>query len=115
MAVDSGFVVLIGSDGLGRGDEDLGRHLMSKFLHELGGQRSLPERIILINHGVKLVVEGSPVLEQMRHLEQAGVVIAACGTCLSRLELIDRVAVGSKSDMRTTVTALSEANRVVSV
>lgn len=115
MASDGSFVVLIGYDGLGRGDQDLGRHLMSKFLHELGGLRSLPEKMMFINHGVKLVVEGSPVLEQLRHLEGAGVEIAACVTCLSRLDLIDKIAVGSKSDMRATVTALAQADRVIAV
>ena len=115
MGTSSGFVMIIGSDGLGTGDEDLGRHLMSKFLHELGGERTLPEKIIFLNHGVKLVVEGSPVLEQLRHLESAGVDLAACGTCLSRLDLIDKVAVGSKSDMRATVNAIVDADRVVTV
>jgi selenium metabolism protein YedF len=115
MSTEHGFVVLIGNDGLGRGDEDLGRHLMSKFLHELGGQRKLPEKIMFINHGVKLVVEDSPVLEQLRHLEGAGVEIAACGTCLSRLNLIDKLAVGDKTDMRTTVAALVDAESVVTI
>jgi selenium metabolism protein YedF len=115
MATKSGFVMLIGSDSLGRGDEDLGRHLMSKFLHELGGQRALPEKMMFLNNGVHLVVEGSPVLEQLRHLEGAGVEIAACATCLSRFGLIDKVAVGGKSDMRTTVTALVEADRAVTI
>ena len=60
-------------------------------------------------------LEDSPVLEQLRHLEEAGVEIAACGTCLSRLGLMDRVVVGKKSDMRSTVNALTEAQKVVSV
>ncbi len=111
----AGFVMLIGGDGLGRGDEALGRHLMSKFLHELGGQRSLPEKIMLVNHGVRLAAEGSPVLEQLRRLEVQGVEIAACGTCLSRLDLADKLAVGGKTDMRTTVTTLAEAPKVVTV
>jgi len=85
VTVEDGFVMMIGGDGLGRGDAELGRLLMTKFLHELGGQRSLPEKVIFVNHGVKLVVRDSPVLGQIQHLEHTGVEVAACGTCLQRL------------------------------
>ncbi len=115
MAIESGFVMLVGGDGLGRGDDDLGRRLMARFLHEVGGQRALPEKVMFINFGVKLVVEDSPVLEQIRHLAQAGVDIAACGTCLEKLGLLDKVVVGGKTDMSTTVTTLAGASRVLSV
>ena len=115
MTVEDGFVMMIGGDGLGRGDAELGRLLMTKFLHELGGQRSLPEKVIFVNHGVKLVVRDSPVLGQIQHLEHTGVEVAACGTCLQRLGLEDEVAVGGKTDMCTTVTTLAEARKAVSV
>jgi selenium metabolism protein YedF len=115
MSVENGFVMLVAGEGLGRGDADLGRRLMARFLHEVGGQRSLPEKIMFINSGVKLVVEDAPVLEQLRHLERAGVEIAACGTCLEKLGLSDKVAVGHKTDMGTTVATLAGASRVLSV
>jgi selenium metabolism protein YedF len=115
MAIENGFVMLVAGDGLGRGDDDLGRRLMARFLHEVGGQRALPEKIIFINSGVKLVVKNSPVLEQIRHLTQAGVEIAACGTCLEKFGLLDKVAVGHKTDMSTTATTLAGASRVLSV
>ena len=68
-----GFVLLVASDGLGRGDDDLGKLLLDRFLHEIGGTASLPETVIFMNAGVKLVVEASPALEQLRHLDEAGV------------------------------------------
>ena len=115
MAVQSGFVLMVTGEGLGRGDEDLGRHLMSRFLHEIGGQRALPEKVIFANTGARLVTEESPVLEQIRRIEDEGVQIVACGTCLERLGLLDRVAVGGRTDMSTTVTSLAQASKVISV
>lgn len=115
MSVETGFIVLVAGDGLGRGDAELGRSLMARFLHEIGGQRSLPEKAVFINSGVKLVVDGSPALHQLHHLEDAGVEIAACGTCLERFGLLDRVAVGGKTDMSTIVAALVGASRVLSI
>jgi selenium metabolism protein YedF len=115
MKIKSGYIILVTGESLGRGDEDLGRLLMQRLLHEVGGQRSLPEKVMFLNSGVNLVVEGSPALDQVRHLEDAGVEIVACGTCLERFGLLDRLAVGNKTDMGTTVGTLLEAAKVVSI
>jgi selenium metabolism protein YedF len=113
--IKNGYVILVTGDSLGRGDEDLGRLLMQRWLHEVGGQRSLPEKVMFLNSGVNLVVEGSPSLDQVRHLEDAGVEIIACVTCLERFGLLDSLAVGRKADMGRTVGALAEASKVVSI
>lgn len=115
MKIKSGYVILVTGDSLGRGDEDLGRLLMQRLLHEVGGQRSLPEKVMFLNSGVNLVVEGSPALDQVRHLEDAGVEIVACATCLERFGFLDKLVVGMKTDMGTTVDALTEASKVVSI
>jgi selenium metabolism protein YedF len=115
MSIEHGFVILVAGDGLGRGDDDLGRRLMGRFLHELGGQRNLPEKIIFLNSGVRLVVGGSPVLGQLARLAETGVEIVACGTCLEKFGLLTEVAVGGKTDMGTTVAALAGATKVLSI
>jgi len=70
-------VFLIGSDAVGRGSEELGQLLMRSFLHTLGEISPLPEKIIFLNTGVKLVVESSPVLEDLRVLGEKGIDILA--------------------------------------
>jgi len=110
-----GFVILVSSDGLGRGDDILGRTLMQRFLHELGGVESKPEEIIFVNHGVKLVVEDSLVLEQLRRLKSEGVEIRACSTCLERFGLTGKVAVGGSTSMDATVATLAGATKVVTL
>lgn len=92
-------VVLIASDGIGRGDDDLARLLMRGFLYTLAASDDPPRRIILMNGGVKLAVEGSDSLENLRRLAERGVEVLACGTCLEFFKLTDRLAVGSITNM----------------
>jgi len=115
-AVATDAALLIASDLLGRGDNlQLGSLLMQSFLHTLYSLTCLPETIIFINNGVKLVANDSPVLEDLRRLESQCVEILACGTCLTRLELIDKVAVGQVSNMHTIADTLLRAQKVISL
>ena len=108
-------VMLVGSDGLGRGDEELGRLLMPRFLHELCGVTEKPEYLLFVNNGVRLVADDSLVLEQLRRLQVEGVDLLACSTCLERFDLTDRLAVGSRTDMPTIASILVTAEKVVSL
>ena len=114
MPIREGSVMLVAGDGLGRGDEDLGRLLMQRFLHELGGAASSPERILFINRGVYLVADDSLVLDQLQRLQDQGVELEACSTCLTRFNLMERVAIGSRTNMSEIVSALVTADRVIS-
>jgi selenium metabolism protein YedF len=108
-------VVFIAADTVGRGPEELGGILMRSFLHTLGEVSPCPEVLVLINTGVRLVVEGSPVLEDLRALAERGVEILACGTCLEYFQAKERVAVGTVSNMYTIAETLLGAARVVAV
>ena len=92
-------VFLIQSEGLGRGEEQLGLILMATFLRLLGESKEKPESIIFWNTGVKLVCEGSRVLDHIRKLEEQGVTILACTTCLEYFELEDKIVVGKPTTM----------------
>ncbi len=109
-------VLFLGSDIVGRGDDyQLGSLLMQKFLHTLSGLTSRPETIVLINTGVKLVTEDSLVVGELRQLESQGIEILACGTCLSRFQLTDKITVGRVSDMYTIANTLLKAERIISL
>lgn len=110
----AGIVVFITSDILGRGENTaLGSLLMQSFLHTVAGLNIKPETIIFMNNGVKLVTVDSPVLAALKDLEKQGIEIIACGTCLSRLELADKVGVGKVSNMYTIAETLLKASKVV--
>ncbi len=106
-------VVYVASEGMGRGDEVLGAELMSKFLDTLSQFKDQLTHVIFVNAGAKLVVDGSPVLQQLRHLEEVGVELLACGTCLNHFGITDKLAVGTMSNMVAIIETLSDAGRVV--
>lgn len=103
------------SDVLGSGDEDLGRILMRNFVYALARNEERPERLLFMNGGVRLVCEGSPVLDDLRLLAGAGVPIRVCGTCLDYLGLKSDLAVGEIGDMAASVAALAGAGDSVTV
>ena len=108
-------VVLIPSDGMGRGDQELGGILIRSFLHTLQEVEPLPDTIIFLNAGVKLTVEGSPIVEDLEALEQKGVAMLACGTCLGHFDLRDRIVVGQVSNMYSIAESLLAAGSVVAL
>lgn len=110
-----GIVVFIRSDTIGRGDDELGFNLMMNFTHHLGEVEPAPSIVVLMNSGVKLVVEGSEVLENLERLEREGVTILACGTCLNFFKLKERQRVGKVSNMAEITGALLNASKVITV
>jgi selenium metabolism protein YedF len=108
-------VFFIDSDSMGRGSEELGNILMRAFLHTLGEADIKPNKIILVNSGVKLACEDSPALEDLQLIATQGVEILACGTCLNYFELRDRLKAGRVSNMYEILTALSQAGRTVKI
>ena len=108
-------VLLIPSDGMGQGDEELGGILIRSFLHTLNEVEPLPDIIIFLNAGVKLAVAGSPILEDLETLAQRGVEVLACGTCLGHFGLKDKIAVGEVSNMYSIAEAMLGAGRVIAV
>jgi selenium metabolism protein YedF len=53
-------VLIVPSEFMGRGDDELGHILIRGFFHALGEVQPLPNTIIFFNSGVKLVAQGSP-------------------------------------------------------
>jgi selenium metabolism protein YedF len=106
-------VCLIATDSLGYGPEELGERLMGAFFYTLLEVSPKPNTVIFMNTGVKLTVEGSRALDDLRALAAQGVDILACGTCLGYFDLTAKLAVGRVSNMYDIATALLGAGRLV--
>ena len=91
--------LLAATDGIGTGDPDLARLLMRGFLYTLTECDEPPLRLIFMNAGVKLAVEGSDSLANLRKLADRGVDILACGTCLEFYKLTEKLGVGRITNM----------------
>lgn len=107
--------ILITSESLGRGDDELGAKLMGSFLRTLLAAEKKPDKLVFYNSGVKLVAEGSPVLDTLNDLNRAGVRLVACGTCVGHFQLDDKVVKERVSNMQEIVRILTEAEDVVTV
>jgi selenium metabolism protein YedF len=108
-------LVLLGTDRLGRGDDELGRRLVANFVGTLKEMGQDLWRLILVNGGVKLSTESSEVLAPLAELESQGLKILVCGTCLSFFQLLDAKRVGETTNMLDIVTALQLADSVISL
>lgn len=109
-------VIAIGSDKMGRGDNDeLGHILMKSFIYSVTQMDPLPEAIIFYNSAVKITTEESEMLEDLKRLEQGGVEIISCGTCLNHLGLAENLKVGIVSNMYEILEVQMKAGHVINL
>ena len=111
----SGDVVFITGTQLGTGDEGFGEKLMISFINTLGEAASRPARVIFANSGVRLTTEGSELLETLQRLEQEGVQILSCGSCLDYYHLNDKLRVGIVTNSYEVVDSLLSAEKVIKI
>ena len=106
-------VVVLASDVMGTGDDELGRILMKGFVFALTQLESPPDTVLLYNGGARLSVEGSGVLADLTALENAGTKIMTCGTCLNHFGLADQLRVGEVTNMYAILEKMQSADRIV--
>lgn len=108
-------VVAVTSPFMGTGDDKLGAMLIKGFFFALTQQDELPDSILFYNGGVKLSTEGADpdILSDIRKMEEQGVQILSCGTCLNFYGLSEKLAVGSVTNMYEIVEKLSKAGRII--
>ena len=108
-------VIMIASETMGEGSNELGKVLMKGFLYTLTETRPFPKAVLFINSGVKLTTEGSEVVEYIRNLESEGVEVLSCGTCLDYFNLKNKLMVGGVSNMYTIVEKMSSAKNSIRI
>ena len=106
-------VVVVPSSVMGHGDDELGGVLIKAFVFALTQQEQLPDTLLFYNSGVKLTCEGSPVLDDLKKLADAGVEIFSCGTCLKHFDIEDKLAVGEVTNMYVIVEKQLQAGIIV--
>lgn len=108
-------VVMIRQNGMGQAEETLQLKLMGKYLELLAQNDELPAALCFYTEGVKLVCEGSPVLETLRVLETKGTRLIICSTCLDYYKLTDRVKIGIVGGMPDIIEAQMKAAKVITL
>jgi len=108
-------IILITREGMGSADKPLQHKLLNTYLKLLLENDSLPAAICFYAEGVKLVVEGSPILESLSEIEKKGVHLIVCLTCLKHYELTEKVRVGIVGGMGDILEAQAKAGKVVTL
>lgn len=106
-------VVVISSDRMGTGNDELGKVLIKGFIYALSQLEELPKTILFYNGGATLTCEGSDSLEDLRSMEAQGVEILTCGTCLDYYKIKDKLAVGSVTNMYVIVEKQAKAGSII--
>ena len=106
-------LVLVGTDRLGTGDDDLGRKLIASFIGTLKEMGRELWCLVLLNAGVKLAVADSEMLTSIQELEKEGVMVLVCGTCLTHFQLLEQKQVGETTNMLDIVTHMQLADQVI--
>lgn len=106
-------VVVISSDKMGEGNDELGAVLIKGFIYALSQQDTLPSTILFYNGGAKLTCEGSAALEDLKTLEAAGVEVLTCGTCLNFYGITDKLAVGEVTNMYVIAEKMTKAGLII--
>jgi len=107
--------IIVNSECFGVGSDELGQQLMGSFLRKLWALDKKPAAIIFYNSGVKLLAQGSTVLDALDGLSAAGVDLIACGTCVSYFKLKEKMVAGRVSDMTEITATLTQSDAVITV
>ena len=108
-------MVMCATDRIGFGDDELGLKLMVNFIRTLKEMGPELWRLVFVNNGVKLTIDGSEVLADLEEYEETGLLILVCGTCLDHFDLLERKQVGETTNMLDIVTAMQLADKVISI
>jgi len=108
-------MVMIATDRMGYGDDLLGRKLMTSFVKTLKEMGDELWRLVFVNNGVKLTIEGSEILPVLKDYKAEGLQILVCGTCLTHFDLLDKKQVGETTNMLDIVTAMQLADKVINI
>ncbi|SHM94592.1 sulfurtransferase-like selenium metabolism protein YedF [Halanaerobium congolense] len=91
-------IYLISADTMGDGERELGQILIKGFISTIKELDPLPKRIIFLNSGVKLATK-EDIIFYLKELEELGVEIFFCGTCVDYYGLQEEIKVGEISNM----------------
>jgi intracellular sulfur oxidation DsrE/DsrF family protein len=108
-------VILITRSGMGSADPDLQHKLLKTYLTLVREAGPPPSAFCFYGEGVKMVAAGSPVLDELRILEDQGVLLLVCGTCLDFYDLREQVQVGIVGGMPDIIEAQWRADKVVTL
>jgi intracellular sulfur oxidation DsrE/DsrF family protein len=108
-------VILLTHNGMSSAPEELSKTLIKNYLGLLKDEKKQPAALLFYGEGVKLVCEGSPVLDSLSVMEEKGVKLIACKTCLNYFGLLEQVKAGHIGTMADILSFQIEAGKVITI
>jgi selenium metabolism protein YedF len=110
-----GLAVVIGSNTMGLGSEELGKILIKGFIYSLTELPVPPKCVVFLNSGAYLTSNEANTIDDLKKLEQRGAEILTCGTCVNYYGLGGIPAVGNITDMYGITERMAAANNVINI
>jgi selenium metabolism protein YedF len=111
----TGTTVFINKDRIGHGSDELGTNLMKAFIATIKDLSVQPKTICFMNSGVKLTIKGVESLTYLKELEEKGVELQVCGTCLGFFNLKEQIGVGRISNMYDISETMLKSSKVITI
>jgi len=105
-------LLVIGSDIMGR-EEELGKTLMKAFFETMKVYKQVPHTMFFLNSGVYLTTKSADICELLKAIEQMGVEIYSCGTCLTKYNLDSELKVGHRGTMNIVIEGMQDFEKTV--
>lgn len=107
--------IYINSDKMGTGNDELGEVLIKGYIYTLTESKPYPKAIVFVNSGIKLTTINEATVENLTILEDAGVEILSCGTCLDYYGLKENLKVGNITNMYNIVELMNKSSKTISI
>ncbi len=86
---------------------------MTAFFETMKVYKQLPHTMFFLNTGVYLTTVNSEIYELLKAIEQMGVEIYSCGTCLTKYNLESKLKVGHRGTMNIVVEGMQDFEKTV--
>lgn len=107
------YIVVVSSDKMGEGDEELGHLLMANFIKAIKDLDKLPLKILFYNKGVMLATHNSSAIDHLKDLEKMGVELLLCSTCVNHYSLAEKFGAGTLSNMYTIAEVMTSGVNII--
>ncbi|NWF75232.1 MAG: sulfurtransferase-like selenium metabolism protein YedF [Nitrospirae bacterium] len=104
--------LIIGTNTMGK-EEELGRILMKAYFETIKAYKELPDAIFFLNTGVKLTTVDDEMVPILKEIEEMGVEIFTCGTCLKFFNLESELKVGFRGTTNHLVEGVKDYKKTV--
>ena len=115
MSVNKELLLVLKSSVLADGEMDLGETMMEKFLQMLLESGEIPARIICMGTAVFLTTTGSRLNNVMEKFQAEGSEVLSCCACLEYYGRMEKLVVGTPTNMKDTVNGLLSFKKIINL